>query len=410
MEELQIYDSQGKPIRSATGRENQQVKDFFFDGVRLAVDAKRNEMFCFFRARDNDTARSEQYYAKYSYRNRSEMNRIYKEVKTRIEEEYGMILDTENEDTRFFELIGSSESGRVPTGSDLDDVTTILSEYKSARVGVGSYNEAYGLFSKLFNNEGVSKIAVSDNATGQSLSAYDLVIEKGDYFGLALLGDTEEKVKKLREQRQPAFESKYEEEDDDDDDNDLIAGLMGASLYAGISVALFLAIIYGSCLGLGIGLIGDLPGATCGSPSFEDVNADAVGNGSQEIRITGGINGGPSDTDAQVNVTVRNESGMVFNDSSNRRLNSSGNFNFTVQPGPNLTSLSPGNYTATVEYGEIRENDTFTFKSGPKPNASQSENESTPTATESESTPTATESESTPTATESESTPTATEN
>ena len=126
MATLQIFDSQGQPIAGEGGRESQQMKDFFFDGVRFAVDANRNEMFCFFRARNNETARSEQYYAKYSYQSRSEMSGIYNAVKRRVEGEYGMILDTDNEDTRFFELLGSSDSGRVPESPVLDDVADIL--------------------------------------------------------------------------------------------------------------------------------------------------------------------------------------------------------------------------------------------------------------------------------------------
>lgn len=379
MAELQIYDSQGQPIRDGAGGENQQVKDFFFDGVRLAVDSNRNEMFCFFRARDNDTARSEQYYAKYTFQSRSEMSGIYQAVKTRIEGEYGMILDTENEDTRFFELLGSSESGNVPQSTDLDDVRTLLSDYKSARVGVESYSEAYGLFSKLFSNDGVSKIAVSDNATGRSLSAYDLVIEKGDYFGLELLGDTEEKVETLREQRRSAFESEYGTEDD----NDPISGLMGAALFAGIGVALVLAVIYGSCLGINMALIGDPPGVdSCGpsGPSLGNVSADTA-NGSQAVRITGVING-MSNTTATVNVTVVNETGAVrFGDSGDRQLDGSGNFDFSVSD--NATSLSPGDYTAVVEYRDMQKNASFTVESGSGTTANTTNNT---TASDGEST------------------------
>lgn len=358
MAELQIYDSQGQPIREGIGGENQQVKDFFFDGVRIAVDVNRNEMFCFFRARNNDTARSEQYYAQYTYESRSEMSRIYQAVKTRIEGEYGMILDTENEDTRFFELLGSSESGRVPDSSDLDDVESLLSDFESARLGVGSYREAYGLFRELFSNGGVSKIAVSDNATGRSLSSYDLVIETGDYFDMALLGDTEEKVEALRERRRSAFDSDYE-----DDDNDPISGLLGAALFAGIGVGVMLVLIYGACFGLGMGIpgIGSPPFAdSCGGgPSLGSVSAEAVGNGSQEIRIAGGING-MSDTNATVNVTISRENGpQVLNSSREARLNSSGNFSFTVRPDNNGTSLAPGTYNATVEFRGSSKTATF---------------------------------------------------
>ncbi|MDS0280970.1 hypothetical protein [Haloarcula onubensis] len=361
MAELRIYDSQGRPIRGGAG-ESQQVKDFFFDGVRLAVDAGRTEMFCFFRAKDNETARSEQYYAKYSYRSRSEMNGLYQEVKRRIEGEYGMILDTENEDTRFFELLGSSESGRAPESSDLDDVRSLLSNFESARVGVGSYSEAYGLFSQLFSNDGVSKIAVSDNATGRSLSAYDLVIEKGDYFGLELLGDTEQKVESLRERRRSAFDSEYGTEDD----NDPISGLVGAALFGGIGVALVLAAIYGSCLGLGMALpgVGSPPFVDSCGPSLGGVDADVAGNGSQEIRITGAING-LSETNETLTVTVVHENETVLHNSSKKRqLNSSGAFDFTVRPDGNVTSLAPGDYIATVEYGGTSKNASFTVEDG----------------------------------------------
>jgi len=377
MATLQIYDSQGQPIHGEAGGENQQVKDFFFDGVRLAVDANRNEMFCFFRARDNETARSEQYYAKYSYQTRSEMGNIFDAVKSRIEGEYGMILDTENNDTRFFELLGSSNSGSVPNNSsDLDDVMTLLSEYQSARIGVGSYDEAYGLFGKLSRNADVNKVAVSDNATGRSLSAYDLVIEKGDYFGVELLGDTEEKVESLRERRRAALESEHET----DDDTDPISGLMGAALFVGVGVGIVLAVLYGSCLGLNMALVGDLPGATCG-PSLGDISADATGNGSQEVRITGVING-LSDTNATVNVTVVHENGTkLFSNPGSRKLNSSGGFNFTIQPGSNETNLAPGNYTARVEFRGKQVEDNFTVENASGTAATQTADNNTTDST-----------------------------
>lgn len=200
MTKLHIYDSQGNPIGQESDETSDTIKDLFFDGVRFAIDKNKKQMYCFFRAKDSGTARSEQYYAMYTYTSRSELNNLVTAVRNRVENDYDMTLDNEKEDTGFFQALSEISAGkRFGDKSTRDDIAELLTEHHQVRLGVGQYEEAYALFSELFNTDGVSTFAVSNNASGQSVSAYDLVIEIGSYTGLEMLGETAEAVEELRE-------------------------------------------------------------------------------------------------------------------------------------------------------------------------------------------------------------------
>lgn len=360
MAELRIFDSQGSPIRSEEGTVNQMIKDFFFDGVRFAIDENQNQIYCFFRARDNETARSEQYYAMYKYRSRSEMRQIVSEVKTRIEDEYNMVLDMNNQDTRFFQLLSSSDSGSPPRDSNtIQDISELLSDYHKARLGVGSYDEAYALFSNYFSNKGVATIAVSDNAHGSSISSYDLVIEKGNYTGLEPLGDTADAVEELREERRAVFET-----DDGDDDGLSLSGLKGALLFGGVGVVLLVSLVgalYGGCIFLDMStpVINNPPGIdncveqTNSSPVLVDVSAEVTGNNSQQLRVYGNLSN-ESRMNAPFNVTVRNETGKIVTNTSNQSV-ANDTFDFTIP----IEDLSLGSYNARIKYANSTRDPEF---------------------------------------------------
>jgi len=363
MAELQIYDSQGSPIRGEAGRDSERVKDFFFDGVRFAVDKNRNEMFCFFRARDNDTARSEQYYAKYNYQSRSEMNNIVSAVENRIEGEYGMTLDTDNDDTQFFELLSSSSSGRTPADmSTVEDVEQLLSGYHQAKLGVGSYSEAFGLFSKLFSNSGVNKIAVSDNATGSSVSSYDLVIEKGSHMGVEALGDTADELESLREQRRATFDPNYEPGDNSDSG---LSGPEGALLFGGVGVLVVLVALYGTCLGLGMAIPGidSPPGVgTCGDaePALNSISAEIDQNDSQQLQVSGNTSGMAGEQ-TRLNVSITSGGETLNSNSSDRSIGEDGTFEFSVPIQQNESNSVPdGEYNVTVTINGMTAETMFT--------------------------------------------------
>lgn len=403
MAELRIYDSQGQPIRDESGRPNQTVKDFFFDGVRFAVDKNRNEAYCFFRARENETARSEQYYAMYNYTSPSQLENIVSEVEARIEGEYGMALDRRNDDTRFFELLSSAESGRQPGDmSTVNDVEELLSDYRQAKLGVGSYGEAYYLFGELFDSNGVATVAVSENATGGSVSSYDLVIEQGDHFGLELLGETEEAVEELREQRRSMFESAP-----DPDDGGGLSGVQGAALFGFVGVLLLVGGAYGGCavMGMDIPGIGAPPGVSCGADAgLTSVSAEVDGTDSQQVRINGSVSEAAA-TNGSFSVHIDDADGnpTLNNHTVTERIDTDGNFSFAVpiQGSSETTSVSTstpsastdstggtsdgavpdGRYTVTVTYEGTNKTDTFCVGDCSTPTPT-SEPEATATATD----------------------------
>ncbi|WP_276272373.1 hypothetical protein [Haloarcula litorea] len=323
MANLTIYDSQGTPIRDETGGRGDTVSDLFFDGVRFAIDSRRQEAVCFFRAKDNPTARSEQYYAVYEYESRSELARLVEAVRSRIEEEYGMHLDTTNDDTRFFELLEGGGSATPPGDpSTLDDLEEIIEDYHQAKVGVGDYRDALGLFSKFHGTLAVSGIAVADNASGTSLSSYDLVVETGNYTGLEPLGDTASRMEDLRERRRR--ELGYDVPDDDG----LLDGLTpveGALLFGGAGVLLVIAALYGSCLGLHAAPLGGaLPGPSCG-PSIDGVDGTLTFAGDPTMNVTGQFSGGG--TNAVVATVTGPNDGTAR---TNANINGSGQFAIEV--------------------------------------------------------------------------------
>jgi len=254
MAELIIYDSQGSPIESETGPNNDRIQDFFFDGVRFAIDKNQREIIIFFRAKDNRTSRSEQYYALFKYSTRSEIKNILSAVEDRIEGEYNKILDTAHNDTKFFELLSSRDSGVMPGDlSTIQDIENILSESKRVTLGVGSYTEAYEIFSELWDHDSCSKIAISENANGQSVSTYDLVIEQGDYSGLELIGDTKSDIESLREQRLADLTQEGHTSGGSNNKQNLI--LIGF-LIAVAAVVLLLILIYVGCLVFSVSIPG----------------------------------------------------------------------------------------------------------------------------------------------------------
>lgn len=369
MAELTIYDSQGSPIRDERGTRNDEIKDFFFDGVRFALDKRRNEIVCFFRARDNETARSEQYYAVYKYANRSEMGDIVSAVESRIENEYGMFLDTSNEDTEFFEFLSSGRSSSAPGDMNTKgDIGSLLSDYQRVTVGVGSYSDAYGLFGEFWQNDGVNTVAVSDNASGRSVSSYDLVIEKGDYRGLEPIGDTEAAIETLRERRRPDHLAQ-----DSGDDGGFLgfnpSPIEGALLFAAIGVLLLVGAVYATCFVGNYTIPGSepLPGiGECGveQPRVEAVNATMSEEQPGQLNVEGNLSQPPSDGNIRLHLAVApgpSNNGTNYSDESNQSVNVSddGTFAFTKTL-DNNTEMDAGVYDATVSYANSNKTDTFT--------------------------------------------------
>jgi len=361
MGELTIYDSQGSPIETESGPSNDRIQDFFFDGVRFAIDRNRKEIVIFFRARDNKTSRSEQYYALFQYSTRSEISNIVPAVEDRIENKYDKFLDTSNEDTKFFELLSSNGSGINPgDASTIQDIKSQLSDYKRVTLGVGKYSEAFGLFSELWENEGCNKIAVSENANGQSVSSYDLVIEKGDYQGLELIGDTKEEIESLREQRRIDLTGSEPETDDSKFNRKLIFG----SILGGVGILLFLSIgaIYGACLVFntpapGTGLFPFTDDCTLGLSEITAESTDA-----NELQVAGSMSSPTQMDPVTMDVVVSRNNETVYNGNATTNISEDGSFSLSPISFDKFSRNESGEYSVEVIYAGQTKSAKFTIQ------------------------------------------------
>lgn len=348
MAELTIYDSQGQQIDDEAAPESERVKDFFFDGVRFAVDSVRREAVCFFRARDSTASRSEQYYAIYSYRNRNQLGDLPDRVESRVTDEYGMELDNSQDDTTIFEFIRNGrQMGRPPGDFELrDDLQTVAQQGVSLRLGVPSYEEAYALFQDWHDTETARRFVIADNAQSSNLDEYDVAVEPGAYSGLEPLGATASELDALRERRrqrrqanQPgpsgplaALEKKI--------GTGGVVGLFGIALLVGLAL-----IGYGVTCEMGVGqsYVPEIPIVGCGD---SDETAQSVSL--QDASFSDGslaVNG---------TVTSANSTGLHF---EIRDENSNVVWNGTndVEPGENGTfriqineTLESGTYSLTA--------------------------------------------------------------
>ena len=75
MATLTVYDTKGNRYAdgTTTGETDESIKDYFYGGVRFAIDVHRGvELIVFFRAKESKNARSEQFYARFETQSDSE--------------------------------------------------------------------------------------------------------------------------------------------------------------------------------------------------------------------------------------------------------------------------------------------------------------------------------------------------
>jgi len=379
MTDIRIYGSQGQPLDSDTEPPDQRIQDFFFDGVRLGIQDKGNqvEATVFFRARESEASRSEQYYAVYRANSIRDIGRgFHADLVDLVEGKYDMELVTSTDDTTIFQLLVENEQGRTPTNSrDLDDLKTLMRDSpsnslggssestlgikdeatqtgvrapKPVKIGVGSYQLAFGVLLEVTADAG--SVVIAENADSSRLSDFGVVIEEGPYTGMTLLGETERAVENLRERRrqrrQPAGAAASD------------PGLVGRhkkKMYAvgGVFGVVLIAVValYGSAL-LGSPLVDGLPLMSDGS---------------------GGDDGGGGTIAPRANLSVDN---WVYNSDSNSgrltfTLSANGSLPQNATVKANLSSqtnkwtdqwtVTDGNYRLTIENATLATNTTYRF-------------------------------------------------
>lgn len=200
MQTITVYDSEGNEYGTQrTGRADQRIKDFFFAGLKLAVDLSGSpEVVCFFRARESDTGRSEQFYAVYETESKRNLFSNFKNDLERTIDQYGLTLVTDTDDTQFHHEL--DQEGASPPGDDMQ--RTVIAEGggqgQSMRVGVGSTKDAFSLAKSYLSDRKINSIAIADQTTGSVFDNYDLSIEIGQYRGIETLGETESYLDEVR--------------------------------------------------------------------------------------------------------------------------------------------------------------------------------------------------------------------
>jgi len=203
MPTLTIYDSEGNeysPTGNATGT-SQQIKDLNLASVRFAVQPGRETRFvAYFRAKETEHARAEQFYAEYTTRDPSNPAGAFIDAIKNQVDQWGHTLDTSADEMAVFQTVQNAHRTTAP-GSKND--RTILNELLTGRqlvtVGVSDAKAALGLMQSF---DGSHSVAITDSQNADSLSGFDLAIVMGRHRGIEPLGSTVDRWERTKQSLQ----------------------------------------------------------------------------------------------------------------------------------------------------------------------------------------------------------------
>lgn len=398
MPDLTIYDSQGNAIADGVTTSSERVKNFFFDGVRLAVDTTGRgvEVACFFRARESAASRSEQYYAVFESSRIRDIRKFGDAVEERVETDLGMSLDTSTDDTTVFEILQTGESTSLPLSQqDIDDIIEVLGTGHQPRIGAGTYRDAVAIFREILQQTSRNtKLAIAENADSSHLSEYDLVIEKGSYVGAEIFGETEDAIEEMKEQQRQLLQEDLYGPDDSFSSSSSSSGNDALFMIGALVVVLGVGLVVLTVFFCGTVSVPVLSDALCGGTTFEDIMYEPSGDGTQ-LRIAGTLqngSGGLNDTGKMtVNLSRRsgdngNAGDPVVSYTDTVKV-SNGSFAILV-PGRNLSDVGNAEkYDLTLSYNGTSGTVSQTFvinSSTAGPAANDSTEAATPTETPTE--------------------------
>jgi hypothetical protein len=410
MARLTIYDSQGVPLDAESSYDSdERIKEFFFQGVRFALDERKGEAVVFFRARPSETARSEQYFAEFRYDTRQELGELPDAVRRKVEDEEGMQLVTSEDDTTVFELLESSRNTSL-TGVDYNlknDLEELLENRNRLLLGTRSYEDAYTVLSDWLSTS-VSRFAIADRANSSVLEQYDVVVTPNSDEVLEPLHETKEQLESLRERRRRLRRQRNRP-----------AGAAGSSskypfskqtmLAGGITLVLFALVggglFAGSCVySFSPGPVDSVvspvcPGGSGGPVDIANFSASVNDDGTQ-LAVTGEFNRTVSDKTLYIGVEpVGGANGTT------RQFNLTGSSSFSE----NLSLEGVGNSSYNVTAEVVGENETVLGRASTQVGTAgdQPPGTTTPTPTPSPSpTPTPTGTTTAPTTAPGDGTPT----
>jgi hypothetical protein len=200
---VKIYDSKGREYGAddEQGRANERISEFFFAGVRVAVDLTSTpEVVAFFRANESDHGRAEQFYAVYRAEAPQSLFATFVDELDEEAERVGLSIDTTPADMGVFELLRSTRSADLDDVEDARVVRHLLDGGRRVRFGVSSEERAVSLLKGFLGTNTARRGAIGDEAEADALSSYDVVFEPGSYGDLTPVGETEDHVEDAREE------------------------------------------------------------------------------------------------------------------------------------------------------------------------------------------------------------------
>lgn len=208
MSSVTIYDSEGYTYSNHQSDVDgdSRIRDFFFAGVRLSLDLSHGvEIIAFFRARESQTGRTEQYYAQYHAQTFD--HRTLREFKQAVQDrasELGLTLDTSSNDVQVFRELDADHGSPPGDSFERDLVEQLLQQRQRIKIGVGSYTHALALLETL-DLTNARQIAIVDDAQQDIVSDYDLTIEQGHHQGIEPLGPTQARFDEVRTEYEDTY-------------------------------------------------------------------------------------------------------------------------------------------------------------------------------------------------------------
>lgn len=194
MSTLTVYDTTGNRYAdgSATAETDESIKDLFYGGVRFAIETGRQlTITVFFRAKESENARSEQFYARFETRSDNQyLSELLSALEETIEGDWGYTIDNSSSEMNLYQVLRDGKYEVPGTEVDHDIVSDLLSQGRRPRLGVADEDNAVGLLNVFVSN--YTTAAITDSIESSSISTYDLVVVPGKGRGVTPLGETAE--------------------------------------------------------------------------------------------------------------------------------------------------------------------------------------------------------------------------
>jgi len=191
MSTLTVYDAEGNeytPDGEATGR-SERIKELNLASVRFAAEPQERRVTGYFRAKETQTARAEQYYAEFTARNTTDPIGEFTDALRTTLDEWGYILDESTDEMAVFQRLENRGQATTPGSKNgLTILQDLVANRHLTNVGVDSSDAAVGLLFELADNHSV---AITNAEATNSLSAFDVTVTVGRYSGIEPLGETE---------------------------------------------------------------------------------------------------------------------------------------------------------------------------------------------------------------------------